>query len=174
MAKYNHWQVIATASQTERVPKVPGAWYFGLPFVMDPNVSWENYFSGVEPRAFIVGIHPEGHTEEGKVYPLDLKTIIEGIDPDLDPEDPTDAAKIEAAQAEIKNFLGLCIEGTDYENDPNMTVALAGGIPLRYVQQTQTGADAVDAYTVDDDVVAVLEVLGIKLLKGHIFWNTVQ
>jgi hypothetical protein len=167
MAKYNHFQVIATAERAERVPKVPGAWYFGMPFVMDAAVDWEDYFSGVEPRAFLVGLYPSG-PKAGQVYPLDLSVIIAGEAEKL--EATPDEAVVALGDAEIANFIGLAIEGTDYENDLNMTVALACGVPLRYVQQDQTEPP----YVVDARVEAVLPALGIKLYKGHIFWNTVQ
>ena len=162
MAKYNHFNVIATASQAEQVPKVPGAFYFGLPFVMDADVTWADYFSGVEPRAFLVGIYPDDHeTKAGQVYPLDLAKVN---------YDGGDAGLLAEQEAEIANFAGLAIEGTDYENDENMTVAFACGVPLRYVQQDQSKP----AYTVDADVLAALPALGIVLRKGHIFWNTIQ
>jgi hypothetical protein len=168
MAKYNHFQVIATAATAERVPKVPGAWYFGLPFVMDADVTWSDYFTGIEPRGFLVGIYPDGHAKAGQVYPLDLAPILAWIaeESEATPDDEV----IDAGKAEAANFLGLAIEGTDYENDENMTVALAAGVPLRYIQQDQTKAP----YEVDADVLAALPKLGIVLRKGHIFWNTVQ
>lgn len=165
MAKYNHFQVIATSQLAERVPKVPGAWYFGMPFVMDPNVTWADYFGGVEPRAFLVGVRPVGHADAGKVYPLDHTVIAAGV------AGGALQAAIDAKDAEVANFIGVAIEGTDYANDDNMTVALAGGIPERYLQQD----NAAVAYTLDpaltDDVLAALPV---RRLKGHIFWNTVQ
>lgn len=159
-SKVQHFQIIATAERAERVPKVNGAWYFGLPFVMDPTVTWADYFAGVEPRGFLVGIHEAGHAQEGTVYPLDL-AVVNGAD---------GAPKTQ----EIANFIGLAIEGTDYERDDNMTVALAGGVKANYIQQIQTGVGAVAAYAVDPAVTAAAPLLGIKELKGHLFWNTVQ
>lgn len=159
MGNFKNFQSIATASLGERVPKVAGAWHFALPFVMDANVTWADYFGGVEPRAFLIGVRPEGHAQAGQVYPLDTAAIEAAIDlPDQ-----------AAVDAEVANFIGVAIEGTDYENDPNMTVALAGGIPERYLQQL----NASPAYALDVRA-DVLAALGINRLKGHLFWNTVQ
>jgi hypothetical protein len=166
VSKYQHFQVIASAQTAERVPKVPGAWHFALPFPMDPDVTWADYFAGVEPRAFLVGIYPDDHAKAGHAYPLDLAKVNYVSDEEAEDNDDLLAAQ----EAEIKNFLGFAIEGTDYERDSNMTVALAAGVPLRYVQQDQTKP----AYEVDTDVLAALPKLGIVLRKGHVFWNTVQ
>lgn len=178
MAKYNHFQVIATAERTERVPKVNGAWYFGLPFVMDTdNVTWADYFGSIEPRAFLVGVRPSGHGQVGQVYPLDVAAIQAGIDAAAaidaaaEGDKPALQVQIDAGLAEQANFLGFSIEGTDYENDVNMTVALAGGIKEAYLQQD----NAAEAYTLDPALTdAVLAALPVKRYKGHIFWNNVQ
>lgn len=164
---FQNFTQIATASIGERVPKVAGAWYFGLPFVMDTtNVTWANYFGGVEPRAFMVGVREAGHAQEGQVYPLDHTAIAAGV-----PSQTPLQAAIDAKDAEVANFIGFAIEGTDYENDSNMTVALAAGIPESYLQQD----NAAPAYALDpaltDEVLAELPVVR---LKGHIFWNSVQ
>lgn len=156
MAHYNHFQIMASASIGEQIPVVAGAYTFALPYRMDASVPWQNYFSGIEPRAFLLGMYPEGHAKEWQVYPLDLDLV-------------NDSAP-EVSGPEIANFIGLCLRGTDYENDLNITVVHAGGINVRYIQQDQS----LDPYELDPAAKEAFPKLGIKHIKQHIFWNVTQ
>jgi|SRR5690625_3372635 len=160
MPKNTTWEITSLGEISERIPRVAGAFWFALPFQSDDTVEWADYFAGSEARAFLMGIRPEGHAQEGRVYPLDLD-VVNGSDET-------------AAAAEVSNFIGVMVEGANYVNDQHFTVTLAGGIPLRYIQQTQVGPNAVDAYTVDPAVVEAAPKLGLKIINKHIFWNVSQ
>lgn len=144
--KVNHFKLVATATLGERVPRVKDAYHWATPYQMDPTVDWATWLAGTEPRAILLSVRTSG-THTGKVYPTDL----------------TDAASVE-------NFLGLLIDGTDYENDLNVTVTLAGAIPLRYLQSLPAKPSGV----VDNDVVAKLADLKIKRIKEFIFWDNTR
>lgn len=157
--KISLFNVVARAELSERIPRVPGAFHFALPFEADSAVNWALYFDGVDgtliaPRAFPVSRYPalqaDGTTPEpkvGLVYPTDLDV-------------PYDVA----------NFLGIIIDGADYTKDLNFTVTLAAGIPAIYLQ----GSLAAVSETVDPDVVAAADDLGLKFFNGQVFWNQVQ
>lgn len=145
--KIKLFQTVASFEMGERVPRVRDAFWFALPYVLDPTVDWSQWFTGTKPRAFAVSVRETGHPQAGKVYPTDY------------------------ANATSKaNFLGIIIDGHDYEKDPNVTVTLAGGIPLKYLQSTP----AKPYETIDADVVAALGDLGLNRVKDLVFWNKVQ
>lgn len=162
MSHNTGWTITAGGQLAERIPRVSGAFWFALPFPADTHedVEWADYFAGPHARAFLVGKRPVGHPRAGTVYPLDLE-VVNGNDDN-------------AAAAEIANFIGVQVDGENYEISDDRTVTLAGGIPLKYVQQIQTGDNAVDPYTVDPAVTAAAPLLGMKIYNGHLFWNTVQ
>lgn len=176
--KVNLFQVIASAEISERIPRVPGAYHFALPFVGDADVTWADYLvDQIEPRAIPIGRYPADHaTKPGQVYPLNVTTILEGVAAAAayDTADPGDQPalqeQIDAGLAEQAAFLGVLIDGFDYTKDLNITVTLAAGIPLKFLQ----GTPAAPSQTVDDDIVAVADLLGLKIFNGQVFWNKVQ
>lgn len=145
--KVSHWQIIAKASLGERIPRVPSAFHFALPFPADPDIDWSLYFDGIQPRAFLVSLYPAGHAKEGHIYPTDL-----------------------GVAADVTNFLGVIIDGTNYEIDLNFTVTLAAGIPLRFLQASLAAPSEV----VDPAIVANASTLGFKIFSQNVFWNKVQ
>lgn len=151
--------VINRAELSERIPRVPGAFHFALPFVADADVDWNLYLDGADgsltaPRAFLVSRYPALQADdttpepkEGLVYPTDL-----------------------AVPYDVTNFLGVVIDGFDHTKDLNITVTLAAGIPQIYLQ----GALASPSETVDPLVTAAAADLGFKIFNGQVFWNRVQ
>ena len=170
--------VINRAELSERIPRVPGAFHFALPFVADPAVDWNLYLDGVDglitaPRAFLVSRYGEflfdgttPNTSEGLVYPTDLAAfshVVDGADPGF--------ADAEAAVALAKaEYLGIVIDGFDHTKDLNITVTLAAGIPHIYLQ----GALASASETVDPLIATWADDLGLKLFNGQVFWNYIQ
>lgn len=164
--KVQLFQTISRAELSERIPRVPGAFHFALPFPADEDIDWSEYFAGIKPRAFLVARYPETTTEDdgeggtttvphpkaGLIYPLNLGD---------------DNPNLEADKA---NFLGVVIDGTDYEKDLNITVTLAAGIPLKFLQ----GDLASESEVVDPLVVEAAQELGFKIFSQNIFWNFIQ
>lgn len=153
--KVNLFQVIASAEISERIPRVPGAFHFALPFLADSTVDWgAALVDQIHPRATLISRYPalqaDGTTPEpkvGQVYPTNL-----------------------AVPYDVTNFLGVLIDGFDYDTDLNVTVTLAAGIPLIYLQGDPTAPHS----TVDANVVAAADDLGLKIFNGQVFWNKVQ
>lgn len=153
--KVELFKVIAKAEQGERIPRVPGAWHFALPFLADSAVDWSLWFDGKEePRAILVSRYPhfkaDGTTvepKEGKIYPTDISVTYD-----------------------VDNFLGIIIDGVNYTRDLNFTVTLAAGIPEIYLQSDYSNPTGV----VDQDIKDIADDLGLKYFNGQVFWNKVQ
>jgi hypothetical protein len=176
--KVSLFTIINRAEVSERIPRVPGAFHFALPFEADAAVDWAPYFDGgdgslFEPRAFLVSRYEaflaDGTTPNAKaglLYPTDLTALTHAYT-DVDPEFEDAEA---AAQLARREFLGVIIDGADYKKDLNFTVTLAAGIPAIYLQ----GSLAAPSQTVDAAVVAAAPLLGLKFFHGQVFWNKVQ
>lgn len=141
--KVKLFQTVARVEHWERVPRLQAYGVFALPFPMDPDVNWADWFAGVEPRAFLVSVYPSG-PKAGYVYPTDL-----------------------TSQESMSNVIGMVIDGHDYEKDPNVTVALRAAVPVQYVQQ----GPAKPALQPDADLLAVASTVGLKVIKGHYFFD---
>jgi len=169
---------IARAEQSERLPRVPGAFHFALPFEADADVTWADALvDHIWPRATLISRYAAG-LKAGQVYPTDVAPLLAAVVAmPTDPEDPGYAVELAAYEADVAardevvaEFLGVLIDGFDYTKDLNITVTLAAGIPLIYLQATVAAPPS----TVDADFVAVAETLGFKIYNGQAFWNRVQ
>ncbi|ABU96921.1 hypothetical protein [Thermus phage P23-45] len=143
MDKVKLFQTIGRVEYWERVPRLHAYGVFALPFPMDPDVNWAQWFTGPHPRAFLVSIHKYG-PKAGHVYPTNL------TDEDA-----------------LLNVIGMVLDGHDYENDPNVTVTLKAAVPIEYVQQDPQ-APALQPHQA---VLDAAEVLKLKVIKGHYFFD---
>lgn len=141
--KVKLFQTIGRVEYWERVPRLQSYGVFALPFPMDPDVNWAEWFAGPEPRAFLVSVHTTG-PKAGMVYPTNLAD--------------TDSKA---------NVVGMVIDGHDYEKDPNITVTLKAAVPVQYVQQGPTKP----ALKPDNDVLSAVSELKLKVIKGHYFFD---
>lgn len=151
--KTTPWTVIASGRVAERVPRISGYQYYALPYVMDPDVAWDEVLSGIDPRAYLLSKHP-AKLSDGTPNPKAEMVY------------PTDVTKAE----DRENFLGILIDGHNFEQDQNVTVTLLGAVELRYIQ-----TDASKPWgKIDADVVAHLADLGITRLKDGAYWDSTR
>ncbi|ABU97037.1 hypothetical protein P74p87 [Thermus phage P74-26] len=143
MDKIQLFRTIGRVQYWERVPRLHAYGVFALPFPMDPDVEWGNWFAGPHPKAFLVSVHPSG-PKAGHVYPTDLS------DPDS-----------------VANVIGMVLDGHDYEADHNVTVTLRAAVPIEYVQQ---GIEAPPLQP-DPAVLNAAPQLKLKVIKGHYFFD---
>ena len=142
--KTTPWQIIASGRVAERVPRVSGYQYYALPFLLDDAVDWEVALAGIDPRATLISIHPIGDPKAGQIYPTDLSK----------PED----------------FLGVLIDGHNFEQDQNATIVLQGALELRYLQSDPSKPWGV----IDPLVEAALTDLGVTRIKNVVFWDATR
>lgn len=145
--KTTPWQVIGTGRVSERVPRVSGYQYYALPFLADAAVNWAAALAGIDPRATLISIYPKGHAKADQVYPTDI-----------------------TEQEDRDNFLGVLVDGFNYEQDLNITVQLQGALETRYIQNSVALPWGQD----DPVVLANLEDAGITRIKKLMFWDTTR
>lgn len=146
--KTTPWQVIATGKVAERVPRLSGFGYYALPFVLDLDADWDEALEGIDPRATLISKYPRDHaTKADQIYPTNI-TVAE----------------------DKANFLGILIDGHNYEQDQNASIVLTGALELKYVQSDTSKPWG----QIDAAVEAVLGELGITRIKDNIYWDTTR
>lgn len=156
--KTTPWTVISSGRISERVPRVSGYQYYALPFVIDQEVDWAKALAGIDPRATLISIHPKTKLD------TDGTTVVPN--PKAGQVYPTDVTKDE----DRENFLGVLVDGHNYETDLNMTVQLQGALELRYFQNDP----ALPWGKIDPVIEAQLADIGITRIKDLIFWDATR
>ncbi len=77
--------------------------------------------------------------------------------------EPTD---LSSAQSKSR-VVGMVLDGHDYTKDRNVLVTLRGAVPVSYIQQ-DPNAPALQPHA---PLMAAAESMGIKVLKGHYFFD---
>lgn len=145
--KTTPFKVIASGRVAERVPRVSGYPYYALPFLADAEVDWAKVLDGIDPRATLISMYPEGNAKAGQIYPTDV-----------------------TAEEDRENFLGVLVDGFNYEQDLNVTIQLQGALETRYFQN-----DLSLPWGKDDPVVLTnLADMGVTRIKNLMFWDTTR